>query len=53
MRRFSGRPSDNKAEIAVALQGNIHRSRTAHDFLKQICFEKHADIILIGEQYRN
>ena len=39
--------------MAVVLQGNMHRSSTAHDLLGQICFEKHADIILISEQYRN
>ena len=53
MRRLSGRPRENKAEIAVGLQCNMHRSKTAHDLLEQICFEKHADIILISEQYRN
>ena len=30
----------------------MYRSKTAHDLLEQICFEKHADIILISEQYR-
>ena len=39
--------------MTVVLQGNMHRSRTAHILLEQICFEKHADIILISEQYRN
>ena len=52
MRRFSERPIENKAEMAVVLLGNMYRSRTTHDLLKQICSEKHADIILISEQYR-
>ena len=42
-----------KTEMAVVLQCNMHRSLTAHDLLEQICFEKHTDIILISEQYRN
>ncbi|XP_053597652.1 uncharacterized protein LOC128668525 [Microplitis demolitor] len=38
--------------MAVVLQGNINRSRVAHDLLAQISLEKAADIILISEQYR-
>ncbi|XP_057335082.1 uncharacterized protein LOC130673885 [Microplitis mediator] len=38
--------------MAVVLQGNINRSRVAHDLREQISLEKAADIILISEQYR-
>ena len=31
----------------------MHRSKTAHELLAQICFEKAADIVLISEQYRD
>ena len=52
MRRFSGCTSENKAKMALVLQGNMHRSGMGNDLVEQICFEKHADIILISEQYR-
>ena len=38
--------------MAVVLQGNLHKSRTAHNLLEQICFEEHSDILLISEHYR-
>ena len=39
--------------MVKVLQGNMHRSRLAHDLLTQIILEHNADIIIISEQYRN
>ena len=39
--------------MAVVLQGNMHRSRAAHDLQVQICSEKNVDIMLVSEQYRD
>lgn len=35
------------------LQGNIHRSRTANDLLKQFEFEMDIDIFILSEQYQD
>ena len=35
------------------LQVNMHRSKTAHDLMTQMTFEKKVDIWLISEQYKN
>ncbi|XP_031777471.1 uncharacterized protein LOC116415934 [Nasonia vitripennis] len=37
--------------MARILQGNLHRSRLAHDLLPQFVAEEKADILLISEQY--
>ena len=35
------------------LQGNLHRSRTANDLLRQLILEKKSDILIISEQYQD
>ena len=40
-------------EMVKVLQGNMNRSRLAHDLLMQIILEHNSDIIIINEQYRN
>ncbi|XP_031777480.1 uncharacterized protein LOC116415939 [Nasonia vitripennis] len=39
--------------MARILQGNLHRSRLAHDLLTQHVREQKVDVLLISEQYRN
>ncbi|XP_031788839.1 uncharacterized protein LOC116417877 [Nasonia vitripennis] len=39
--------------MARILQGNLHRSRLAHDLLPHFVAEEKVDILLISEQYRD
>ncbi|XP_031781364.1 uncharacterized protein LOC116416576 [Nasonia vitripennis] len=39
--------------MARILQGNLHRSRLAHDLLTQHVWEQKVDVLLISEQYKN